>query len=155
MDQLTHSNPPLNSMVCFSVYAAGLAFNRLYRGLLERFNLTYPQFLVLVALQQRGPLNVGQLGEALFLETNTLTPLLQRMQKLGLITRQRSAKDERVVHIALSEKGAKLNIELGCVPPQVLDATHLPMTEISALTQKLNTLAEALREHTQPNQRTL
>ena len=140
-------------MVCFSVYAAGLAFNRLYRGLLEQFGLTYPQFLVLVALQQRGPMNVGQLGDALYLETNTLTPLLQRMQKLGLITRQRTVKDERVVNVALSEKGLKLNIELGCVPPQVLEATHLPIDEISALTQKLNTLAEALREHTQPNKR--
>ena len=140
-------------MVCFSVYAAGLAFNRLYRGLLEQFGLTYPQFLVLVALQQRGPMNVGQLGDALYLETNTLTPLLQRMQKLGLITRQRTVKDERVVNVALSEKGLKLNIELGCVPPQVLEATHLPLAEISALTQKLNTLAEALREHTQPNKR--
>ncbi len=135
-------------MICFSVYAAGLAFNRLYQSLLNGFDLTYPQFLVLVALQQGGAMNVGALGEALFLESNTLTPLLKRMEASGLVSRQRDKMDERVVQIALTKPGAKLANTIGCVPPQVLNATHMSLREVVALTANLNSLADNLRQHT-------
>jgi len=138
--------PPLESMVCFSVYSAGLAFNRLYRGLLKGFGLTYPQFLVLVSLQHRDGQKVSELGEALFLESNTLTPLLQRLEASQLIKRQRSDEDERVVHVSLTPQGAKLAREIGCVPPQVLQSTRMQLSEIAALTARLNTLAGSLRE---------
>lgn len=136
-------------MICFSVYAAGLAFNRLYQNLLSQFGLTYPQFLVLVALQQNGPQKVSALGETLFLESNTLTPLLKRMQSTGLITRTRDADDERVVQIALTKAGAKLTKDIGCVPPQVIDATHMKLGDVMALTANLNSLTQNLRKHTQ------
>ena len=139
--------PPLESMICFSVYSAGLAFNRLYRGLLERCGLTYPQFLVLVALRQQNNRKVSDLGEALFLESNTLTPLLKRMELAGLIARRRASKDERAVIVSLTEKGARLTLDLGCVPPDVAQATRLDLGEITALTARLNTLSKALREH--------
>ncbi|MEO9169062.1 MAG: MarR family transcriptional regulator [Aestuariivirga sp.] len=142
-------NPPISSMICFSVYAAGLAFNRLYQNLLSQFGLTYPQFLVLVALQQNGPQKVSALGETLFLESNTLTPLLKRMQSTGLITRTRDADDERVVQIALTKAGAKLTKDIGCVPPQVIDATHMKLGDVMALTANLNSLTQNLRKHTQ------
>ncbi|MBG1232133.1 MarR family winged helix-turn-helix transcriptional regulator [Aestuariivirga litoralis] len=141
--------PPIGNMMCFSVYAAGLAFNRLYRGLLEQFGLTYPQFLVLVALSGRDSQKVNELGEALFLESNTLTPLLKRLEAMGHITRRRDAKDERVVRIHLTGKGQVLIGEIGCVPPQVLEASSLPLAEAQALTAKINTLAQALRAHSQ------
>ena len=140
--------PQIDDMICFSVYAAGLAFNRLYKNLLEQFHLTYPQFLVLVALHQRGPMNVSALGEALFLESNTLTPLLKRMEASGLVSRQRDKLDERVVQISLTKAGAKLANNIGCVPPQVLNATHMGLREVAALTVKLNSLADNLRQHT-------
>ena len=140
--------PQIDNMICFSVYAAGLAFNRLYKNLLEQFHLTYPQFLVLVALHQRGPMNVSALGEALFLESNTLTPLLKRMEASGLVSRQRDKLDERVVQISLTKAGAKLANNIGCVPPQVLNATHMGLREVAALTVKLNSLADNLRQHT-------
>ena len=140
--------PPLGNMICFSVYAAGLAFNRLYKNLLDGFNLTYPQFLVLVVLQQGGPMNVSALGEALFLESNTLTPLLKRMEASGLVSRQRDKADERVVQISLTKAGAKLANKIGCVPPQVLNATHMGLREVVALTANLNSLADNLRQHT-------
>lgn len=141
--------PPIDNMICFSVYAAGLAFNRLYKNVLDQFNLTYPQFLVLVALQQRGPLNVGALGEALYLESNTLTPLLKRMEAAGLVLRRRSHVDERVVHVSLTAAGKTLARNIGCVPPQVLAATHMGLREVSQLTANLNGLAKQLRKHTQ------
>jgi MarR family transcriptional regulator, organic hydroperoxide resistance regulator len=148
MEQPHSSNlPPLESMVCFSVYSAGLAFNRLYRGLLSQFGLTYPQFLVLVSLQHRDGQKVSELGEALFLESNTLTPLLQRLEKAGLVKRQRSDDDERVVLLTLTPVGAKLTQDIGCVPPQVLEATQMQISEIVALTAKLNLLAGSLRKH--------
>ena len=140
--------PPLSNMICFSVYAAGLAFNRLYKNLLDGFNLTYPQFLVLVVLQQGGPVNVSALGEALFLESNTLTPLLKRMEASGLVTRKRDKVDERVVQISLTKAGAKLADNIGCIPPQVLQATHLGLREVTALTANLHGLANNLRKHT-------
>ncbi len=139
--------PPLESMICFSVYSAGLAFNRLYRALLDKFGLTYPQFLVLVALRQKNNRKVSDLGEALFLESNTLTPLLKRMEQAGLIARRRASKDERAVIVSLTEKGARLTLDLGCVPPDVAQATRLDLGEITALTARLNTLSKALREH--------
>lgn len=141
------NTPPLEAMLCFSVYSAGLAFNRLYRGLLDGFGLTYPQFLVLIALRQKNDRKVTDLGEALFLESNTLTPLLKRMEQAGLIARRRASRDERAVIVSLTEKGARLTLELGCVPPDVARATQLDLGEISALTARLNTLGKALREH--------
>ena len=134
-------------MVCFSVYSAGLAFNRLYRGLLSQFGLTYPQFLVLVSLQHRDGQKVSELGEALFLESNTLTPLLKRLETAGLIKRRRGEDDERVVHLTLTPAGAKLTQDIGCVPPQVMEATQMQLSEITALTARLNRLAGSLREH--------
>ena len=145
------TSPPLEKMICFSVYAAGLAFNRLYRDVLEEFGLTYPQFLVLVALQHNGAQNVSDLGEKLFLESNTLTPLLKRMEATGLITRTRDKNDERVVQIAVTKQGAKLAKDIGCVPPQVFAATHMKMADVTSLTSNLKSLAENLRAHVSAN----
>jgi len=132
-------------MVCFSVYAAGLAFNRLYRGLLEPFGLTYPQFLVLVALQEKGPMKVGEIGDVLYLETNTLTPLLKRMEAMDLLTRTRDENDERIVRIKVTKAGAKLTEEIGCIPPEVFKATQMKAKKVASLTAKLNTLSASLR----------
>ena len=140
--------PPVSNMICFSVYAAGLAFNRLYQNLLAGFNLTYPQFLVLFSLQQGGTQKVSALGKALYLESNTLTPLLKRMEQAGLVTRRRDTRDERVVQVALTKAGAKLTKDIGCVPPQVLEATHMGIKNVIALTANLNALTKNLRSHT-------
>ena len=142
--------PHLEHMLCFSVYASSLAFNQLYRGLIGRFGLTYPQFLVLVSLWAKDGQKVSELGDILFLESNTLTPLLKRLEAAGLVSRKRDPKDERVVRIHLTDQGVALAMELDCVPPQVLEASHLPLSEAQALTSKLNTLALALRAHSQP-----
>jgi len=90
----------LDDFLCFGVYSTGLAFNRLYKPLLDRYGLTYPQYLVMVALARRDDQTVGELGGQLFLESNTLTPLIKRLEAAALVTRQRDTKDERVVRVA-------------------------------------------------------
>lgn len=140
--------PPLNSMVCFSVYTAGLAFNRLYKNLLEEYGLTYPQFLVLISLRHGGTQNVSTIGETLCLESNTLTPLLKRLEEAGLVMRRRDRQDERVVQVSLTKSGIKLVNDIGCVPPQVLEATHMAVKNVGILTANLNELTQNLRRHT-------
>ena len=85
----------LDNFLCFAVYTAGHAFNRLYKPLLEALGLTYPQYLAMVALWEKDDQTVGELGEKLFLESNTLTPLLKRLEGMGLVTRVRDKADER------------------------------------------------------------
>lgn len=137
--------PPFAGMACFSVYAAGLALNRFYKHLLAPYGLTYPQYLVLVALGQRDGQTVSELGEALFLESNTLTPMLKRLETGGLVHRRRDLRDERVVRITLSEQGRSLAGELACVPPQVLAASGLPREDLHALGETLDRLGATLR----------
>jgi len=124
-DQSTPPNDtrPLAGFACFSIYAANLAMGRLYGELLKGFGLTYPQYLVMVALGQRDGQKVSELGEALALESNTLTPLLKRLEAAGLILRRRDQRDERVVRVSLSEAGRKVADELGCIPDAVLAAS--------------------------------
>ncbi|PJE29702.1 transcriptional regulator, MarR family [Pseudooceanicola antarcticus] len=101
--------PPTEALICFNLYAASHGFIRLYAPYLERIGLTYPQFLVLLTLRgpegEGQPQGVGELGALLGMESNTLSPLLKRMQGAGLLTRTRSEEDERRVVIALTEAG--------------------------------------------------
>lgn len=98
----------LDHHVCFAVYSTAHMFNRLYRPMLDEIGLTYPQYLTLVVLAHEGPQAVGDIGERLKLESSTLTPLLKRMERAGLVSRNRSASDERIVNIALTEAGSQL-----------------------------------------------
>lgn len=145
---------PLNSLtsqlddfLCFSLYGAGLAMTRLYKPLLEPFNLTYPQYLVLTALSEKDGVKVGELGERLQLETNTLTPLVKRLEAAGLVSRQRDKADERVVRVALTAQGQEVVTEAhACIPQQVLEATGFSADELKDLNRKLKTLQSALAQ---------
>ena len=112
-------------MLCFALYSASHAMSRLYRPLLAPLGLTYPQYLVLMALWSGDGQSVGSLGEELALDSNTLTPLLKRMEAAGLLTRVRSQEDERVVTVSLTEKGRALEAEAGRVTACVFEATGL------------------------------
>ena len=100
--------PTTDDLLCFALYSTSHAMMRLYRPLLAPLGLTYPQYLVLVALWDRDGRSVGDLGEQVALESNTLTPLLKRMETAGLINRRRGAKDERVVTVHLTDAGRAL-----------------------------------------------
>ena len=136
----------LDDFLCFGVYSTGLAFNRLYKPLLDRYGLTYPQYLVMVALARRDDQTVGELGAQLFLESNTLTPLIKRLEAAGLVTRQRDTKDERVVRVRLTERGQLVAQDVStCVPAELMEAVGISIEEIAALNQSLVTLREKLQ----------
>lgn len=145
------ADSPLDQFLCFSVYSAGLAFNRVYKPLLDRFGITYPQYLALVTLSSKDGQTVSELGEKLHLESNTLTPLIKRLEAAGYVNRTRDKNDERVVRLTLTEAGNSLTMEaLGCVPAEVLKATGMDLAELQALNEKLSNLGTALRETTIP-----
>ena len=106
----------LESQLCFALYSTQLAMNKLYRGLLRELDLTYPQYLTMLVLWQRDRQTVSEIGEQLYLDSATLTPLLKRLEAAALITRQRSRQDERQVEIALTEKGRSLREQAKAVP---------------------------------------
>src|ERR1700742_1670263 len=95
----------LGNQICFAIYSTAHAFNRVYKPLLDRIGLTYPQYLVMLVLWERDGLPVKEIGERLFLDSGTLTPLLKRMEAAELLKRSRSTEDERQVLIALTQKG--------------------------------------------------
>jgi DNA-binding MarR family transcriptional regulator len=117
--------PELNDFLCFAIYSAGHAFNRLYKPLLEALDLTYPQYLVMVALWTKDDQTVGNLGDKLFLESSTLTPLLKRLEGMGYITRNRDLADERQVRVSLTKAGAALRAKARDIPGCILEATGL------------------------------
>ncbi|MEX2520779.1 MAG: MarR family transcriptional regulator [Paracoccaceae bacterium] len=131
--------------LCFSVYAAHHALNRVYQPLLEDLGLTYPQYLAMAALWTRDGQTVGEIGRALQLETNTLTPLLKRLEAAGLIARARAKSDERVVVVRLSAKGAALKARAAAVPGCILAATGLEAAEMERLSAELDRLRASLK----------
>lgn len=115
--------PKLGEFLCFAVYSANLAFGRAYRPILEKLGLTYTQYIVLVALWEKDDQTVGELGEKMFLESNTLTPILKKLEQSGFIERRRDPADERQVRIQLTPKGSELRShEIG---NELFDATGL------------------------------
>ncbi|MGJ5175122.1 MarR family winged helix-turn-helix transcriptional regulator [Bradyrhizobium oligotrophicum] len=147
MPKKTNPDVPLQlgSQLCFAVYSTAHAFNRVYKPLLDRLGLTYPQYLVMLVLWERDGLSVKEIGERLFLDSGTLTPLLKRMEALQLLTRTRSTEDERQVLVTLTGQGAALRDNArAIVPPAILDATGCSIAELADLHGKLVRLRERL-----------
>ncbi len=143
-----HDPLSLSRQLCFSVYAAGHAFNRVYKLLLGDLGLTYPQYLVMLVLWEdaadgEAP-SVGRIGEHLGLDSGTLTPLLKRMQQAGLIVRRRDPQDERQVRVGLTAKGLALRERAQAVPRQIGLATGLDGDQVEAMRQELERLRASL-----------
>ena len=136
--------PELTDLLCFAVYATGHAFNKVYKPLLDEIGLTYPQYLVMVALWAKDDQTVGELGEKLFLESSTLTPLLKRLQALGHLNRTRDTSDERVVRITLTPQGSALKERARNIPSCILDATGLPPEVLRNLGMGITALRDNL-----------
>ena len=134
----------LDQQLCFALYSTSLAMTRLYKPLLNALGLTYPQYLALLVLWERDGLAVSALGDKLFLDSGTLTPLLKRMEAAGLITRRRAVNDERRVNITLTAQGQQLKLKAATVPACILAATQCPIAEVMALTQQLQALRQRL-----------
>ena len=110
----------LDEHLCFSLYAASMAVNRIYKPALDRLGLTYPQYLVLTALSEDDGQTVSGIADRLALESSTVTPLVKRLESAKLVTRTRNAMDERQVNVRLTDKGRKLRIEAGCLTDELL-----------------------------------
>ena len=139
----TSSNNPallLDNQLCFALYSTSLAMTKLYKPLLETLGLTYPQYLVMLVLWERDGLMVSELGERLFLDSGTLTPLLKRLESAHLISRIRDVQDERRVHINLTAAGQDLKIQAAHIPNCVLKASQCSLPDIMALTQQVQML---------------
>ncbi|TCU33280.1 MarR family winged helix-turn-helix transcriptional regulator [Rhizobium azibense] len=136
--------PKLDNFICFAMYTASHAMNRVYKPLLDALGLTYPQYLVMVSLWQEDGQTVGGLGEKLFLESSTLTPLLKRLEAAGYIRRERSKQDERVVVIKLSAEGIALQERAAAVPDCIASATGRDAAGLARLKAEIVALREAL-----------
>jgi MarR family transcriptional regulator, organic hydroperoxide resistance regulator len=134
----------LGNQLCFAIYSTAHAFNRFYKPLLDRLGLTYPQYLVMLVLWERDGLPVKDIGERLFLDSGTLTPLLKRLEAAGLIKRTRSTEDERQVLIALTSQGQSLREKARAVPQAMLAASACSVSELSAMKNELIALRDRL-----------
>ncbi len=139
----------LGQQLCFAVYSVAHAFNRTYKPLLDRFGLTYPQYLVLLALWQKDSMTVKGIGEELRLDSGTLSPLLKRLETSGFVSRTRDKSDERQVIIALTPKGRELKTEAFGILMEIGKATGCSMEEAAAL----RTALSDLNRHLDDNQR--
>jgi DNA-binding MarR family transcriptional regulator len=131
--------PPmvLADQLCFAVYSTAHAFNRFYKPLLERLGLTYPQYLVMLVLWERDGVAVKDIGDRLFLDSGTLTPLLKRMEGMGLVKRTRSTEDERQVLVALTAQGHALKDKARTLPQSILSAAQCSVSEIAAMKDEI------------------
>ena len=134
----------LDAQLCFALYSSSLAMTKVYKPLLAELGLTYPQYLVMLALWQHGTLGVGELGARLFLDSGTLTPLTKRLQALGLLQRQRSERDERHVELSLTPAGKRLRARAEAIPRCILQLSGCDLPAIESLTRELQALRDQL-----------
>ena len=146
---MSNSSPPellLENQICFAVYSAAHAFAQAYKPHLDPMGLTYPQYLVMLLLWEQDGRSVNALGQPLHLDSGTLTPLLKRMEKAGLVTRQRDTKDERIMRIHLTDHGRALRERARAIPPAMLCASGLELDGLMALHEEVKALGRNLRE---------
>ena len=130
----------LDKQLCFSVYVLHREIMQQYRTILEEIDLTYPQYITMMALWENDEQTVNQLGAKLFLDNGTLTPLLKRLEAKVLLTRTRSKEDERVVKMQLTAQGLQLKEKASCIPMQIFEALKLDytdMVQLKALAEKI------------------
>jgi DNA-binding MarR family transcriptional regulator len=134
----------LDNQLCFALYSASLAMSKMYKPQLEALGLTYPQYLVMLVLWERDGLTVSEIGERLYLDSGTLTPLLKRLEAAGYLNRLRDVNDERRVHIQLSAAGRRLKARALPIPACMLEAAQCSLPELNQLTRQVRALRDRL-----------
>jgi MarR family transcriptional regulator, organic hydroperoxide resistance regulator len=134
----------LDNQLCFALYSTSLAMTKLYKPLLDELGLTYPQYLVMLVLWEKDGPMVSELGERLYLDSGTLTPLLKRLEAAGFIARVRDTQDERRVHITLTAAGRKLKAKAQKIPGCVRTASQCSLGELMQLKHQLRGLRDRL-----------
>jgi MarR family transcriptional regulator, organic hydroperoxide resistance regulator len=140
------ASPSLGNFLCFAVYSANLAYGKAYRPILDELGVTYTQWIAIVALWEQDNQTVGSLGEKLFLESNTLTPILKKLESLGYLRRQRDPSDERQVRVSLTEAGRQLR-EKGA-QRSLVAASGLTPEEFATVQKAVSRLRDNLVAHT-------
>lgn len=135
----------LERQICFPLYAASRLLTRLYQPLLEPLGLTYPQYIVLMILWEDAPCTVSHIGERAQLASNTLTPLLKRLEENGLVLRERSSADERVVDISLTPAGRALRQKCAAIPGQLFERLGYSAGDADKLKKQLDRLLTLLQ----------
>nr|WP_306143919.1 MarR family transcriptional regulator [Roseibium sp. MMSF_3412] len=136
---------PLDRFICFALYSANHAMHSVYKDLLKDVGLTYPQFLAMTVLWEKNNVPVGAITSKLQLDTNTLTPLLKRLETMGLITRTRNSKDERQVILKLTRKGRALQKKTEDFSTCILSSTGISMEDVMDLQSRIMKLRDNLR----------
>jgi DNA-binding MarR family transcriptional regulator len=132
----------LDVLICFAAYSASHAFSRFYRPLLDKLGLTYPQFIVMMVLWEKGKTTMKALTEELMLDSNTLTPLLKKLEAAGLVERSRNKDDERVLDVAPTDKGMAIKLDGQRASVALAEATGEPLEGVLELQQRLTKMRE-------------
>lgn len=135
----------LDNQLCFAVYACAREITKLYYPLLKELNLTYTQYVTMLALWERDGLSVKQLGERLYLDSGTLTPLLKKLEATGLLTRRRSSEDERVVGVHLTDKGTALRARAAKIPERLFCQAGVPFEEADLLRRQITGMLQKVQ----------
>ncbi len=142
---MTYEQLKLENQICFPVYAASRLITREYQPLLDDLGLTYPQYLALMVLWEHDGLSVNDIGQKLLLNTNTVTPLLKRLEAQGLVTRQRSVDDERRVLVSLTPQGRALQKRAAAIPAQLVAGLNADDVDEQALQAMLAQLQKIIQ----------
>ena len=135
----------LSNQICFPIYSVSRLITKAYKPFLDKMGITYPQYLVLMVLWENDALNINQVTEKLLLNTNTLSPLLKRMEKLELLERNRSSQDERIVVIRLTKKGMQLKKQAMPIPEQLVKTLLTDNIKIDDVMQLKNMMNEWIK----------
>ncbi|NLL72105.1 MAG: MarR family transcriptional regulator [Clostridiales bacterium] len=136
----------LDNQLCFSLYVCSKEIIRKYKTLLEPYGLTYTGYIIMMALWEEDHITIKNLGEKLFLDSGTLTPLLKKLEAQEYIVRNRSKKDERNVYISLTKKGKDLRSEALCIPEQLISTLDVDMNEGKQMLDQLHKLMKILTQ---------
>jgi DNA-binding MarR family transcriptional regulator len=135
---------PLDEHLCFAMYSANMAINRLYRPVLDGLGITYPQYLVLSVLWEADGRTIGEIAERLSLESSTITPLVKRLETAGFLERARNRDDERQVNVSLTDRGRAIRGDAKCLTETLLDRSGLSVADMVRLNRDVAALRDAL-----------
>ncbi|MDC9823158.1 MarR family transcriptional regulator [Devosia sp. ZB163] len=135
----------LDALLCFSAYSLSHAFSRFYRPMLDKLGLTYPQFIVMMVLWERGKITMKKLTDLVMLESNTLTPLLKKLEAAGLVNRTRNKADERVLDVEITEAGLKLKEEGQLAAVELALASGEDLDGVIEMQQRMSRMRDSVR----------
>ena len=137
---------PLDSQLCFSIYSASIAINRVYKPMLDALGVTYTQYLVLSTLWEQDGLTISAIADRLSLESSTITPAVKRLEAAGFVGRHRSMVDERLVEVHLTAKGRDLHVKTGCLTASLLEHSGFTVPEMIDLNERVQKLRNGMRD---------